>query len=340
MLLYADLQRLPPMVPQPDGSLLKLPHNERNRFPIIFDASMRDPANTCPRKFYEQYILGLVPRGRSVHLVAGGAYATALEIYREASFDGKDRIEALCDAFVAFVLDWGDYEPPETTTGAAAAKTFSRVWDAVIEYAVQFEYSADHVQPVTDATGRPSVEFSFAVPIPEVLHPDTGEPIIYAGRFDMLAEYRTRQWVYDDKTTGAMGPTWPNQWRLRSQLTGYVWGAQQFGYNVHGAIVRGMCIQKTQFKTKELYLLRTKTVVDAWYSRLIWDLERLKYFYENNIWPQQGQESGGCSDYGGCAYLDICESANPQRARDTLLEPYRWNPVTREDDDKEAANAS
>src|SRR3990172_5087025 len=100
--------------------------------------------------------------------------------------------------------------------------------------------------------GEFGIEFSFAAAIPEVKHPETGDPILFCGRFDQLAEYNKMLFVEDEKTTTSLGEQWRNNWDLDSQFTGYVWGAKQFGLPVVGAIVRGIGLLKTKTTHQEV----------------------------------------------------------------------------------------
>src|SRR5262249_39681551 len=118
--------------------------------------------------------------------------------------------------------------------------------------------------------GKPCVEFSGAVPIPGSRHPDTGEPILYGGRFDMIGAFERGAWGLDDKTTSVdpNNDSWRNQWRLRGQFTGYTWIAQQYGLPLRGFMVRGIAPLATSIRTGFSLVPRPQWMVDEWVAQL------------------------------------------------------------------------
>lgn len=53
-------------------------------FPSVFDSSMLSAWKTCPSLFAHSYLQHWKPKGESVHLVAGKAFAKGLEVARTA----------------------------------------------------------------------------------------------------------------------------------------------------------------------------------------------------------------------------------------------------------------
>lgn len=302
-------------------------------FPAVITSSLRSTFNACHQKFYLETITGTAPKGLNVHLEFGGAYAKALETFRtsyygseNAHLDYKTRYEeAVVDGLQALIMSYGDYNPPEGET-----KTFDRLVGAYIHYLIHYPPETDHVKP-SMFEGKPRVEFSFLFEIPEVKHPQSGDPLLFAGRFDMLGEYTGALIMLDDKTTQAMGDTWAKQWLLRSQFTGYAVGAHLAGKPVAGAIIRGLCVLKTMFKTKEAIVFRPQWMIDRWKERLVWDVKRMIDMWEADYWPHTGEESGACSNYGGCPFTLLCSSGNPDAFKSVHYKDYRWDPLARED---------
>lgn len=300
------------------------------KFPEVVSSSLRSSFNACHRKFYWEQIVGVVPKGENIHFVFGGAYAHALEYFRRnyndpALVGHPDRYNiAVAAGLEALILSYGHYEPDDRET-----KTFDRCVGAYIEYLYRYDPDKDHVQTSRGPGGRPRVEFSFTYTVDEVRHPVTGNPLIFSGRFDQLADYNGSLFVFDDKTTGQLGPKWADQWDLRSQFTSYCFGAQTADLPVVGAIVRGMGILKTKFSTSEAIVARPQWMVDRWRDRLIWDLKRMVEAWESNYWPHTGEESGACSHYGRCPYTDLCLSRFPE-AYLGQLQPYRYSPLAKE----------
>jgi hypothetical protein len=54
-------------------------------------------AETCLRKYYYKMIVGWQPERKSVHLLFGGWYASALESYHKYVADGMSQDEALAE---------------------------------------------------------------------------------------------------------------------------------------------------------------------------------------------------------------------------------------------------
>ena len=194
--------------------------------PPYIDSTMVSAFRSCPRKFYNEFILGLRPSGISIDLHAGGAFAHALEVVRNEIFvNHRPMNEALLRASAAFEIYWGDFVVPEHKK---TNKRPDRVWAAVEDYFAKYPPLTDHIQPYFIA-GKPTFEFTFAIPLdgdnptqPWPRHPISGEPFIYSGRFDMLGEYLGMPIVEDDKTAGTgFYSGWSEKWDLRSQFIGY-----------------------------------------------------------------------------------------------------------------------
>ena len=54
--------------------------------PASIDSSMLNTYRSCKKKFYYNYLLNLHPPGRSVHLVAGAAFADAIDAARKYAY--------------------------------------------------------------------------------------------------------------------------------------------------------------------------------------------------------------------------------------------------------------
>lgn len=178
-------------------------------FPYFIDNTQRDAFVACPLKWSRQFIRNLAPNMRSVHLHAGGAFARGLEVARRTYYEGHaTEDEALCLGFEAIVLEWGD---PQDF--ADEPKNLTRILLAFDEYFREYPLPTDSVKPMM-SNGKAAVEFSFSIPLP-INNPDTGEPLLFVGRFDMLGEFNKSLFVVDEKTTVALGQQWAQQWDLK-----------------------------------------------------------------------------------------------------------------------------
>ena len=158
-------------------------------FPQVIDSSMMEDA-ACQYKFFIKHVLKKHEPGTSVDLHAGGAIAHALEAARLSLWVDKQPLDkALEVATEAFIEFWGDYEAPENH-----AKDFVNTINAIYSYFEEYPPHTDKIEPYLFEGGRPAVEFTFAIPLP-IMHPDTNEPLVFAGRFDLLGYYHNSLYI-------------------------------------------------------------------------------------------------------------------------------------------------
>lgn len=282
-------------------------------FPPVIDSSMRSSFVACPHQFFRRYIQFLQQPHRSIHLHFGAAFADGISAFREAFYrDGMPTMDALGIGAKAIVKTWGDF--PQEVEGSA--KSLYRCVGALESYCHQYPPATDHVKPYIE-NGMIHTEFNFALPLP-IKHPQTGEPILYAGRFDMLGDMGGLKVIEDDKTTSQLGATWGTQWRLRGQFTGYVWGAQEYGHRIDGIVVRGISILKTQYGHAEVIEQRPMWMIDRWRLQMLKDVQRMidcwrNYAQYGNAYEWDQDLDSACSSYGGCQFLDVCTSPNPDQ---------------------------
>ena len=292
-------------------------------FPRVIDSTMRADFMSCETKGYYSFNRKLGPPEGSVHLVAGGAYAKGLEVARLAIYGEKLPVhEGLERGMLAAIEAYGDFQTPE----GKEQKGVDRVIQAMASYFEHYPPGTDHVQPMFASDGKPMVEFTFGIPIP-VLHPDSGEPIIYAGRFDMVGLYNDQVFCVDDKTTTQLGPTWPAKWNLRGQFTGYAWACQQYGKPVVGAIVRGTSFLKNSFGHAEAIQMRPQWMIDQWYEQLIHDVTRWIRAWESGWFDQDFNET--CAEYGGCPFQRLCTSSDPENWIEGYYKERDWDPLAK-----------
>lgn len=313
-------------------------------FPRVIDATIVSDWRKCPHAFFRRHVCGLSKPGSSVHLHFGSVIARGLEIARRTYFSTRDTSDALHDACEAVIHAWGDFAPPDNPSRTEAAKTLSAALHTLQSYFREWPLDDDPIQ-IHVRDGAPCIEYSGALPIPSSRHPDTGEPILYAGRFDLIGDYQHSVWGLDDKTTGSDPNTdyWRAQWKLRSQFTGYVWLAREYGVNLKGFIVRGMGVMKTDIKLGWALAPRPPWMIDAWLAQLQADTHQMCQQYMQFMDERDDHAFGqsvshpfsqrfdtACADFGGCSYLDLCSSEHP----DSWLDSYevrRWDPLTRQE---------
>jgi hypothetical protein len=295
----------------------------RPMFPHTIDSTILSTFRSCPKKFSYQYVDHWKPVAQSVHLVAGGAFASAIEAARNSFYvDGSSAQDAEAAGLSALIKHYGDFQCPDDS-----AKSLDRMLGAFEFYLFNYPLGADGADPITLPSGRRGIEFSFAEPL-EVRHPVTGDPILYTGRSDMIANrHGTGVWIYDEKTTSSLGATWGRQWEMRSQFTGYSWAARKQGIKTSGAIVRGVSILKTKYDTLEVPTYRSDYEIDRWEDQVNRDLRRMIRCWEEGYWDYS--LDGACTDYGGCSFTSICKISNPEEWLPAKFQQAVWDPLAR-----------
>ncbi|MCH7995173.1 MAG: PD-(D/E)XK nuclease family protein, partial [Planctomycetes bacterium] len=205
------------------------------------------------------------------------------------------------------------------------AKSLPCCIEAFEKYFTHFGWKSDPIQPAV-FNNQPAIEYTFSIPL-EISHPETSEPILYTGRYDMIGIYNDQLFIVDEKTCKQLGPTWGNNWRLRSQITGYCWAAHQFEYPVAGAIIRGICFTK-EIKFAESIQFRDKWEIERWYEQLNRDIEKMIKCWEDDYWDFNLDTS--CTNYGGCQFIDICKAKHAKKWLDSEFTIREWNPLNKD----------
>lgn len=296
----------------------------RPMFPNTIDSTILGTFRGCPQKAFRQYIQHWKPLAQSVHLIAGGAFASGIEAARRAFYvDERSPEDAEGAGLEALIHHYGDFECP-----ADSAKSLERMCGALEFYFERYPLGADGAEPITLAGGKKGIEFSFAEPL-DILHPVTGDPILYTGRSDMIAHRAGGVYIYDEKTTSSLGASWGKQWEMRSQFTGYAWAAKKQGIKTAGSIVRGVSILKTKYDTLEVPTYRTDYEIDRWHDQMIRDLKRMIAMWTEGYWDYNLE--GACNDYGGCTFTKICKSSDPEAYLPMYFTKKVWDPLARQE---------
>lgn len=308
------------------------------KFPTHVDSTMMNSYRGCSYKFFLEHARGVQSPRKSIHLHFGGLIASACEIARREFYvNGHDRDTAIEIGSKYILQNYGDWDTEEQDV-----KTLrNAVWSFENYLRDAFPLGFDRFVPYRiEEGGKPMIEFSFALPT-EVSHPETGDPILYTGRCDMIAADNTafpkiwkaqQVWCVDEKTTKQMGASWANQWRLRSQFLGYTWAAQQSGLPAVGALVRGLCVYKAKEpQYHQTFVQFSDSLIHRWYTRLNDDLHRMTSDWDRGYWPQDFGET--CTQYGGCQFIGMCELDDPEPFIQNKFVERRWNPLTREEEE-------
>ena len=290
-------------------------------FPSLIDASLLASFKSCPelcRKVYFEHYKSTQP---SVHLHAGGAFASGVERTRTAFYvEGQDAETAIAQGIGELLRFYGDFDCP-----ADSAKSAERMAGAFEFYFANYPLNHDQ-DPIVLPSGKRAIEVNFAEPL-LISHPQTGDPLIYCGRLDAILNYGGGRYITDEKTTTQLGASWSRQWDLRSQFTGYAWGARQIGIRVDGALVRGVSILKTKYDTQQAISYRPDWIIDRWYKEMLIWVQRLVECYTSGVWLHNFDHA--CSEYGGCQFREACSTQDETPWIETYFERREWNPLLR-----------
>lgn len=300
--------------------------SEDRFFPELVDNTVRSHYRTCGEFFRRRTIQGWDTATPSIHLHAGGAFAHGLEKARRAFHEqGLDEAHALRDGLAALIQFYGPIQAPVTKTGDKSLENVIRAYDS---YFKTYPLATDPIRPFKTSSGRYMIEFTFSIPT-GIMHPVTGNPILYGGRSDMIGELNGALFVTDEKTASQLGEQWSNNWELDSQFTGYVAAAKMYGYPVAGALVRGVGLLKSKISHAECLVYRSDWEIERWWDQLHRDLARMVSDWKANKYDYALDKSA-CNAYGGCQYRMLCSSLNPDQWLPIHFRQNRWNPLDKD----------
>jgi hypothetical protein len=306
---------------------------EKLPFPEVIDNTFRETFTLCHQKFFRQAIQRQVSDIPNIHLHAGGSFARGVEVTRRSFYElGKGSTESVALGHAALIEFYGTFDADNGYLDHA--KSLANMLRAFEDYFFEYQLDKDEFVPMEiEAGGKRGIEFSFAVPL-AINHPQTGNPILYAGRFDMLGKRGDTLWVIDEKTTGQLGTHWSEQWDLNSQFTGYCYAAKHYGFPVAGAIIRGVGLLKTKITHQQVIIYRPDWMINRWMTQVLRDVKMMIALWE----VDEGDGSqydyalgGACTSYGNCAYKKLCMSPNPEDWLAVGFKKSDWSPLHREE---------
>jgi hypothetical protein len=294
----------------------------RASFPDVLDSSILSTAS-CPTKFLYQYCLNLSPSVKSVHLHAGGAFAHAVEQVRKSFYLQNEPLDrSLYNGWKALIDYWGTYDDVPLE-GSGSYKDFINISAALFDYFRNYDPQTDHIQPYRKHDGSPAVEFTFSIPLP-INHPESGMPLIYAGRCDMIGIYQGSICVVDEKTSYQFPHNWADTFTMRGQFLGYTWAARSFGILANMCVVRGIAIQQKSIKHLEAIIQYPNWQIERWYVEMLRKVQFLVDCWKSKTFPMSYGDA--CSAYSGCSMMDLCKSPNPEIWLDSFT-VRKWNPL-------------
>jgi len=297
---------------------------------FAWDSTSLKLAETCLRKYQLKMIFGWQPERKSVHLLFGGWYATALESYYKYTADGMSQDEALIEVVSEALVETWEFEldeagEPISDTGSPwqsdhNTKTRENLIRTIVWYIDQFGED-DSCQTVILSNGQPAVEHSFR------LEADNG--IILCGHLDRLVEYGKHEYIQDQKTTqSTITSRYFDGYNPDSQMSMYTFaGKSIFGLPIKGVMIDAAQIAVGFTRFERGFTFRTDDQLNEWYDHSMYHIERAREATRNNEFPLN---PSSCSQYGGCEFRHICSKApsvREQFLKGDFVKGKRWDPM-------------
>lgn len=280
---------------------------------MIVDYTSLDLFTTCPMKHKLRIVDSIAPIKKSTALSYGGAWHKA-----QASWHEHHDIDK-----ASWAIDNNYKDTPEDDL-----RTVERAVGLMEGYA-----ELHKEEPFTVTYN----ERSFAMQVGEIEYKRYGvdgrwflesEPIIYAGRFDKIVKWgKQRIYVVEHKTTSRMGPSYPSQFESNMQVDGYYMLCKELMGRCDGVLVDVVRIAKSKPKPPQTNFLRfisnrSKAQLEAGKENIVKIAKAVWYARKNDNFYQ---DKGSCTDYGGCAYRDLCVNNFDERIIRMRYRRSKWN---------------
>lgn len=286
-----------------------------------WDSTSIKLATECPRKYQYTMIEGWQYPDKSVHLLFGGWYASALENFHKYRASGYDYEAALRTVvYEALVATWIDGAPwVPTFTSKTNTKTRESLIRTIVWYLEHFK--DDNAKTIILADGKAATEYSFAIPV------DDG--IVFSGHLDRFVEYMGRPYVQDQKTTAStITARFFEGYNPDIQMSMYTFAGQMlYKTPVAGVMIDAAQIAVGFSRFERGFTFRTTGQLDEWYDETLATIERTRRYTRENHFPMN---TTACGNFAGCQYRRVC-SRSPEVREQFLKADFvkgeRWDPL-------------
>ena len=274
----------------------------------------------CPRKYQLSILEGWAHSGtKSVHLIFGGLYASALEHYHKHIAAGVDVEEATRLVLRELLVETWDAETEQPVDWGHSTKTRDTLIRSVIWYLDQFR--DDNMSTVILHDGRAAVEYSFSF--------ELSDDYLYCGHIDRLVTYAGETWVQDQKTSGTtLTPRYFQGYSPDIQMTGYTLaGKIIFDLPVRGVVIDAAQIAVGFTSFERGFVGRTEAHLSEFRAEALHYIEYARQCHEANYFPMNRTS---CGNYGGCRYRNICSLApnlRDQFLQGNFVRQEPWDPL-------------
>lgn len=299
-----------------------------------WDSTSLGWAKTCWRLYYYHMIEGWKPKGEGVHLVFGGWYHKALELYDKWRIINVPHNEAL-EKTVRWVMEitW-NYETGTPWESGHNLKTRENLVRTVIWYLDQFK--DDPAKTVILPSGKPALELSFRMELdtftPGIQNQNgyyqPGPPYLLCGHLDRVVEFTGGHYVMDRKTASTtLGPHYFEQYSPDNQMSLYTIAAKVIYDNpVKGVIIDAAQIAVGFSRFARGFTYRTDAELEEWLDETKWWIKQAEARAAEGYYPRNDK---ACHQYGGCTFRKVCSKSPEVRKKflESDFERRPWNPL-------------
>lgn len=283
------------------------PFNSEGR-QVIWSASSLTSYMKCPRYYYYTYIQGWSSAKKSVHLLFGGWYATAMETFYTQVSAGVEPLVALRETVREALQNTWDVEDEEGEwISDHNTKTRDNLIRSIVWYIDQYylDPAAEDYPISVLADGTPAVELKFVW--------ELADNIMLRGVLDRVVEADDGQYIMDQKTTGgAISAYYFKQYTNDAQMSTYtITGKVLYNLPVKGIIVDAAQIAVGFTRFGRGFISRSNQQLEEFKDTAIAYIRRAQT--DNDYLPNYAS----CNNYGGCAFRDVC--ARSPELRDNFL---------------------
>lgn len=295
-----------------------------------WDSTSIKSVEKCLRYYFYKHIEGWQPRRKSVHLLFGGWYASALESYHSYVAKGMEPEEAVLEVVHEALQETWTYDldeegDPIPGTGGPwlsdhNTKTRENLIRTIVWYLDQFG-DDDQCKTVILSNGEAAVEHSFQL--------DADNGIVLSGHMDRVVEYSGSIYVQDQKTTGStISARFFDGFSPDTQMSLYTFaGRALFGIPVKGVMIDGAQIAVGFTRFERGFAFRDEGSLNEWYDEAMYSIERAQTATRERFFPKN---PASCGNYGGCEFRAICSrapSVREQFLKGEFEKQPRWDPL-------------
>ena len=298
---------------------------------FAWDATSVSSFEKCPRYYQYSHMMGWQRNTKSVHLIFGGHFATALEHYYKYTFTGHTPDEALEKVILETLIATWEFDFDEETSERVDdsgepwdslhnTKTRGTLIRSIVWYFAHFD--PDPTETVKLSDGTPAVELSFSLPF-------ESEDLLYCGHLDRFVVFGDKYYIMDQKTTGTtVTNRFFEQFTPDIQMSGYAWAGEiLFDLPNSGVIIDAAQIAVGFTKFTRSFIHRAEYHLNEWYDNTLATIEDAQRATRDNEFRMNRQS---CGNYGGCQYRPIC-SRSPQHRPNIFEADFhrapRWDPL-------------